>query len=81
MYISIILIISFLDDVEFSKIDEQLTQILAWQRLQQLLPTKSTSTNATTTTNLSGTQSTTNKKGLLNVYLSQQSKWEVFSLL
>ncbi|KAI8782938.1 PHD finger protein 12 isoform X1 [Biomphalaria glabrata] len=67
------------DDVEFSKIDEQLTQILAWQRLQQLLPTKSTSTNATTTTNLSGTQSTTNKKGLLNVYLSQQTASEVRS--
>ena len=30
-------------DLELSKLDEKLIQILAWQRLQQLMPSKSAS--------------------------------------
>ena len=35
----------FLVDVELSKLDERLVQILAWQRLQQLLPHTKTTTS------------------------------------
>ena len=35
----------FLADVELSKLDERLVQILAWQRLQQLLPHTKTTTS------------------------------------
>ena len=31
----------FFPDLELSKLDEKLIQILAWQRLQQLMPSKS----------------------------------------
>ncbi|GFS14103.1 PHD finger protein 12, partial [Elysia marginata] len=64
---------------EFSKIDEQLTQILAWQRLQQLLPsakaTVSHSSNSTSVSAavLNSSSVASGKKGLLNVYLSQQT--------
>ncbi|XP_059143694.1 PHD finger protein 12-like [Physella acuta] len=65
-------------DGEFSKLDEQLTQILAWQRLQQLMPSRSppTSTSCPVTTS---TTPTNTKKGLLNVYLAQQCTSEVRS--
>ncbi|CAL1529906.1 unnamed protein product [Lymnaea stagnalis] len=68
-------------DIEFSKIDEQLTQILAWQRLQQLMPSKSPpqSTTPTSTPSSAPLLSSNSKKGLLNVYLSQQSTTEVRS--
>ncbi|BFZ04666.1 hypothetical protein BsWGS_07705 [Bradybaena similaris] len=70
-------------DSEFSKIDEQLTYILAWQRLQQLMPSKSppvTSTSpaaAPSNTTTSSLPYSSGKKGLLSVYLSQQSASEV----
>ena len=38
---------TFLVDVELSKLDERLVQILAWQRLQQLLPHTKTTTSPT----------------------------------
>lgn len=46
-------------DMELSKLDEKLVQILAWQRLQQLLPSKPNSPQ------------TPNKKGVLNGLLNQ----------
>ncbi|KAH9502835.1 PHD finger protein 12 [Bulinus truncatus] len=64
-------------DVEFTNLDEQLTQILAWQRLQQLLPSRPATQSSTT--HLNGTSSSSNKKGLLNVYLSQQNVSEIRS--
>ncbi|XP_064650463.1 PHD finger protein 12-like [Lineus longissimus] len=52
-------------DVELSKLDERLIQILAWQRLQQLLPQKNTTT------------SSSGKKGTLNGLLSPAVSTEV----
>ncbi|XP_048745110.2 PHD finger protein 12-like [Ostrea edulis] len=52
-------------DIELSKLDEKLIQILAWQRLQQLLPSKSNSPQ------------TPNKKGVLNGLLNQAGSTEV----
>ncbi|XP_061166632.1 PHD finger protein 12-like [Saccostrea echinata] len=52
-------------DIELSKLDEKLIQILAWQRLQQLLPSKSSSPQ------------TPNKKGVLNGLLNQAGSTEV----
>lgn len=49
-------------DMELSKLDEKLIQILAWQRLQQLLPSKANSPQ------------TPNKKGVLNGLLNQAGK-------
>lgn len=48
--------------MELSKLDEKLIQILAWQRLQQLLPSKANSPQ------------TPNKKGVLNGLLNQAGK-------
>jgi len=73
-------------DFELSKFDEKLTQLLAWQRLQQLLPTKSANnplahTSASVSSSIpplsSSASSSAGKKGLLNTYLSQQSSAEV----
>ena len=44
-------------DVELGKLDERLVQILAWQRLQQLLPQNKTATSSTNSV-LSGQQKT-----------------------
>lgn len=52
-------------DMELSKLDEKLIQILAWQRLQQLLPSKANSPQ------------TPNKKGVLNGLLNQAGSTEV----
>lgn len=50
-------------DVDLSKLDERLIQILAWQRLQQLVPSMSQKTNNTLpnkkTTSISGSASST----------------------
>lgn len=51
--------------MELSKLDEKLIQILAWQRLQQLLPSKANSPQ------------TPNKKGVLNGLLNQAGSTEV----
>ncbi|GFO43226.1 PHD finger protein 12 [Plakobranchus ocellatus] len=72
-------------DGEFSKIDEQLTQILAWQRLQQLMPSSksiaphSSNVSSVSAAVLNSSSLASGKKGLLNVYLSQQSSSEVRS--
>ncbi|RUS80687.1 hypothetical protein EGW08_011553 [Elysia chlorotica] len=64
---------------EFSKIDEQLMQILAWQRLQQLIPSSkasvqhSSSSTSVSAAVLNSSSVASGKKGLLNVYLSQQT--------
>ncbi|XP_033748220.1 PHD finger protein 12-like [Pecten maximus] len=50
-------------DNELSKLDERLIQILAWQRLQQLMPHKQ--------------QSSSSKKGVLNGLLTQQGAGEI----
>ena len=59
-------------DMELSKLDEKLVQILAWQRLQQLLPSKPNSPQ------------TPNKKGVLNGLLNQAgqktSKYQTLTL-
>ncbi|KAJ8312009.1 hypothetical protein KUTeg_009382 [Tegillarca granosa] len=47
-------------DVELGKLDEKLVQILAWQRLQQLLPNKQSNNSS----------SSSNKKGVLNGLLN-----------
>ena len=68
---------------ELEKFDENLTQLLAWQRLQQLLPSKSNSSQLLGNTSIGGASisscninsGTSGKKGLLNTYLSQQSKF------
>lgn len=52
-------------EVELSKLDQKLVQILAWQRLQQLLPQQQTST------------ATTEKKSILNGLLSQSGSAEI----
>ena len=60
----IYLLFSILTDVELSKLDERLIQILAWQRLQQLVPAKGTSLG---------------KKGTLNGLLSPAGRrwWRI----
>ncbi|CAG5117060.1 unnamed protein product, partial [Candidula unifasciata] len=69
-------------DSEFSKMDEQLAYILAWQRLQQLMPSKPPPVIAPApappvSNTTSSLPSSSGKKGLLSVYLSQQSASEV----
>lgn len=49
----------YFTEIELSKLDEKLIQILAWQRLQQLLPNKQSVTTTVT------------KKGVLNGLFSQ----------
>lgn len=52
-------------EIELSKLDEKLIQILAWQRLQQLLPNKQSVTTTVT------------KKGVLNGLFSQSENPDV----
>ncbi|CAC5379873.1 PHD finger protein 12 [Mytilus coruscus] len=52
-------------EIELSKLDEKLIQILAWQRLQQLLPNKQSVTTTVT------------KKGVLNGLFSQSDNPDV----
>lgn len=54
-------------EVELSKLDQKLVQILAWQRLQQLLPQQQTTVTA----------ATTEKKSILNGLLSQSGSAEI----
>ncbi|XP_076452960.1 PHD finger protein 12-like [Babylonia areolata] len=51
-------------DMDLSKVDETLLHLLAWQRLQQLLPTSTSASSS------SSSPSTAGKKGLLNGLLT-----------
>lgn len=58
--LSVLVIADCTPDMELSKMDEKLLHLLAWQRLQQLLPPSSPTTARASTPTMFG------KKSLLN---------------